>query len=150
MSATANWIPPCLCDCVLRITADWAGDVRSGVSHQHPIPFTITNIEIVSVCDEHKAVLTQPLVSPDVFSVDPYTEELVQRRGYLELPIAHPTDAQKLYIYLWKYHGNVHTADCGCRAYHVFEHDHGKHEKLTKPKKLAHPVHDFKCKRHRG
>lgn len=113
MTFKAKWVPPCLCDCGLDITAKWPrGTLEGGVSYKHPVPFTITDIQISNVCENHKHVLNEPIA------------DNWHRKGYIELPIKNPTNAQKLYVYLWRYNGQKTITDiCSCEIYGSCEDD---------------------------
>ncbi len=102
-----------MCGCELEIRAVWPkGAVNNGISYRHPIPFTITHIDIVNVCADHQHVLNEPAITS------------WHRTGYIKLPIENPTDAQKLYVYLWRYSGQkIVTPICDCSIYGVCEDD---------------------------
>ncbi len=140
---TAIWVPPSLCGCQLRITADWTdGSIVNGISHRHPVPFTIKDIQIDSVCaDHHDSTKQMPDVSRH-YEEDKFTGEQVQHRGYLQHPIDNPTEAQCLYEFLCAFNGQIHTLDCGCSGYQVVEPN-------KDPEYKVHPVHGRKCKDHK-
>lgn len=132
------WICPALCGCKLNITAEWASDPIDGgdgqnIMYQHPKGFSITDLEIVTVCPEHA-----PL--QNTISDDPYGG----RPGYIKLPIDNPTPAQCLYIGLYDCHGNLHTLGCGCRLYKHFNKTTVDHHRY-----LEHPHKTFRCASHK-
>ena len=139
---TTVWIPPSLCGCQLKVTADFLdGSVIDGASYRHPKPFTISDIEIVNVCDTHQP---QTLSMPDtggLFGIDNITGLSVQQRGYLSYPISSPTPAQCLYTFLAQYGGQKHGYSCGCSAHQWVDEKGG----ITY---LPHPHHTRKCFRH--
>ena len=137
ISTKAIWICPKLCGCELEIDADWVKEpLQEGgrsVSYQHPIPFTIRGIEIINVCIDHQSFRTDPL------PLDPYNG----CTGYIQLPIINPTEAQKVYIQLYKYNGQRLRPDtCGCSIYQCFD-DFTK-ERFIRP----HGAHTRKCSHH--
>ena len=143
MIQTATWIPPSLCGCKFRITADFTdGSVVDGVSYRHPVPFTITDIRIVNVCADHQP---NSLVMPDIsglMEIDKITGLPYQARGYLKHPISNPTQAEILYQFFGFHKGQVHSLPCGCRAYQHFC------EKDAMTCKI-HPSHTQKCLKHK-
>lgn len=155
----AIWIPPSLCGCQLQMTADFTeGSVANGISYRHPIPYTISDIKIVSVCAEHQA---QTLAMPDTsnlfeadltgdvatFLIKKYPNIVLsttQRRGYLKYPLDNPTSGHNLYTYFWRYCGQTHGYPCGCRAY-VFINDRTPDSPHVY---LDHPLYTKKCHFH--
>ncbi len=144
MASIATWIPPSLCGCKLSIKADWTdGSIVDGLSYRHPKAFTITAIDIINVCDQHKP---NTLAMPDVsglYEVDNMTGGMVQRRGYLAHPIANPSHAQCLYQFLSQYGGQRHSYPCGCSG-HQFV-DENKNVSY-----LDHPINSQKCHAHKS
>lgn len=170
MIQTAIWIPPSLCGCQLRITGDFIdGSVINGVSYKHPAQYTISNIDIVSVCDEHQP---QTLEMPDTSVFFDTPDEIItlpdgtnfaptlksfltqkypdialprtQKRGYLQYPITDPTPAHNLYTHFWHYCGQTHGLPCGCHA-HQFINGRTSDAKHIY---LDHPRHTHKCHFH--
>lgn len=143
MIQTAIWVPPSMCGCQLSITADFVdGSVIDGVSYRHPVPFTIQDIQIISVCDHHKSHMD---AMPDVswlFEHDEETGTATQRRGYLKYPIESPTGAECLYTFLCKLGGQSRSYPCGCKAFQFIDHD-------KKMKHVDHPHHTKKCRNHK-
>lgn len=139
MRQNALWEPPCLCGCILHIWADWA-ESQNGHTYAHPIPFSITNIEIVKVCDGHQEwTKSMPDVSRHYEDKHPYTGKPYQARGYLAHPIVNPTDAQCLYENLCIYNGQLNSFPCGCSAYQYFDHEGNFCSYID------HPRHTRKC-----
>lgn len=134
---TAIWICPALCGCEIRMTANWATDPTEDtgrrVSYQHPRPFSITAMAIEHVCAAHDHLRTEPL------SADPYGG----RPGYIRLPLADPTEAQRLYIHLYAYSGQRYTPDtCRCRIYECVDR---RDQTATIHQ---HPRHTSRCQHH--
>lgn len=136
MAESRLWHPPSLCGCSLNITADWASEMpKDGIQYQHPIPWTVTNIEIVSACIRHRG-----LRIPDTSNL---FDDGVQNRGYIEVRDEH-TPAEILYLNLYEYTTNTETLICGCvlvksidrAGNHLAYHDH--------------PHHSKKCHSHKG
>ena len=125
MHKEAIWIPPSLCGCKLRIAAEWpnADDIVDGVVYRHPKPFTITDVQIVNVCDEHKAESESMPDTSDLFDIDNITGELKQTRGYLKYPIDNPTPAQNLYTHFYYHKGQIHGYPCGCQTFQHIDHN---------------------------
>lgn len=147
MMTTAIWIPPSLCGCELRLTADFLdGSVINGISYRHPKPFSITDIEIVNICSGHQK---QSLSMPDtsvLMEIDKYTGQPFQQRGYLQHPIANPSPAQCLYEFLSRFGGQTHGYPCGCSA-HQFVDRTQNPSAITY---LLHPLHTKKCLKHKN
>lgn len=140
MAQTAIWIPPCLCGCQIQLTADFLdGDVINGVSYRHPKSGTITDCQLISVCDDHVAQSkTQQDHSvffseskPDISTLQGYLASknpnikptLKQVRGYLTYPIDNPTPAHNLYTYFSTHGGQKHSLSCGCSAHQYVGED---------------------------
>lgn len=141
MIQTTIWIPPSLCGCQLRITADWTSDsIKDGISYRHPIPFTIKAIEIVSVCPAHDGVSMPDTLG--LFEVDKETDTLIQRRGYLKHPIANPTQAEILYTFLSQFNGQTHRLPCGCQSHQFIDEN-------KEVRYLQHEKHTKKCHAHK-
>lgn len=144
MSQTAVWIPPSLCGCQLRITADFTdGSIVDGVTYRHPIPFTITDIQLINVCLGHTP---QTLAMPDVIGL--FDRDLInggtkQSRGYLKYPIDNPSSAQCLYTFLSQYGGQTHSFPCGCKGHQLV--DENKNISY-----MNHPLHSRKCSSHKN
>ncbi len=119
MQQSAIWLPPSDCGCKIRIDADFPdGSVVNGFASRHPVPYTITSLEIVSCCDRHKSAIKGGMPDVDhLFDVCNISGDDIQRRGYLKFPIEDPSDAEILYQYLCGHKGQVHSYPCGCRAY---------------------------------
>lgn len=125
---TALFVPPPVCGCILSITAQWGeGTVREGLAYGHPHPLTVTDIGIVSMCETHGAIIkaeTGPLEPSNI-------------PGYIPLPIAEPTQAERLYVYLWRYHSILRKLDtCGsgvdkCSIYFVGDRISGEELAIT-------------------
>lgn len=126
---TTIWTPPSLCGCQLRITADWPED-QGNNTYRHPTPFTIKNIIIVNVCDNHNNINSMSDVS-HLYETNPHTGKQFQQRGYLQHPIANPTQAQCLYQFLCSYNGQTHSFPCGC-ASHMWIDENGSATYLHK------------------
>ena len=143
MIQNAVWIPPSLCGCQLRIVADFTdGSVVDGISYRHPKPFTITELDIISVCDAHQP---QTLVMPDIsglMETDQYTGQSFQQRGYLKHPVA-GTTAECLYQFLSQYGGQTQGFPCGCKAHQFVD----ENKNITY---LDHPLHSKSCFKHKG
>jgi len=152
---TKNWVAPPLCGCELLITAEWTDEPTrgDGKRYQHPTGRTITAIEIVTVCPVHEAMITDAAR----FAVQTATlfgdvklaikmagtdMALNQRQGYLNYPIANPTDAEVLYTLLWFYGTQTQTLACGC----VLAACH--HKILGQIAYYDHPLHAEKCECH--
>lgn len=108
-SSSRIWVCPKLCGCKLKMTALWVHPsfLENGetVTYGHPVPYTISQLEIQKVCSEHEPWCDEPL--PD----NPYGGG----PGYIKLPITNPTRAQKLYIRLYRYNSQSFRPDtCGC------------------------------------
>ena len=116
MRRMITWVCPKMCGCEININADWSNDPvdynGASSSFQHPIPYTITEMSIKNVCAEHASLTTAELPA------DPYNG----CPGYIKLPIDNPTEAQKLYIQLYRYNGQRLKPDtCGCKIYQVWD-----------------------------
>lgn len=157
----ALWIPPTLCGCQLQITAQWTANsvLPEGVAFQHPIPYTVEGVKIVSVCAAHAAHCTTPI--PD----DPYAggrpgyihlsnqpkrvwRDAFGRKtsGPIPLDVHRASEAERLYVHLARFTGNVHRPDtCACTQYFCFE-SHKPNEAVF----LNHPLHSDRCPRHAG
>jgi len=128
---TRRWASPALCGCELDITATWPDEPEAdGVENRHPIPFTITDIQVASVCLEHEAWETEPV------GADPY----MGSPGYIKVPVS-PTKAENLYIHLFKLTGQKVKKACGCVDYECHYRD-GQ----TPHVKLEHPKHTKVCR----
>lgn len=142
---TAIWIPPSLCGCQIRMTADFTdGSVVNGISYKHPIPFTISRIEIVNACEHHLGHTSQMRDTEDLMEIDQYTGNKFQQRGYLKHPINNPSPAECLYEYLCQYRGQTHGFPCGCKTHQFIDPLHPE-KKITY---LHHPHHHKRCKAH--
>ncbi len=143
MIQTTIWIPPSLCGCQLKMTADFTdGSVVDGVSYRHPKPFTITSIAIINVCANHKSkILIMPSIL-NLFDSDPINGGMKQNRGYLKHPIIAPTEAECLYTFLSQYGGQIHGYPCGCKT-HQFVDEKGN------ATYLEHPINNQKCFAHK-
>ena len=131
-TGTAEWHCPAMCGCALAITARWPQAPVGGVSYQHPVPRTITRVEIVNVCAAHDSLRTGPLPA------DPY----YGARGYMDVP-ASPTEAERLYIALFRFGGQRLRLDtCGCALYVVTDRAGGN------VSRRPHPRHTVKCAQH--
>lgn len=131
-SGTANWHCPAMCGCVLAIDADWPGAPEGGVSYRHPIPGTIRSIAIVAVCAAHDSLRTDPLPTDPWYGC----------RGYMTVP-ASPTEAERLYIALYRYGGQkVRLDTCGCAIYEVTDRAGGA------PTRRGHVRHRVRCAAH--
>lgn len=165
MAEKALWVAPSLCGCALAITADWLpGDVIDGVSYRHPKAFTITAIEVSSVCEAHAKAQYEMADTSSFFAapepgsyhdhlnrqagVIPGPAQLVQTRGYLKYPIDNPPPAENLYTALYFHGGQVHGLPCGCKAYQHIDRSQPGTPLLSWYKK--HPLHTAKCFRHTG
>lgn len=139
---TAIWMPPCLCACRLQITAKWTADVledlaKGRVVHHHPIPYTITGLQVLHACQKHEPMMTAPIEE------DPYGG----RPGYIKLSeLTNPTAAQKLYVHLYRYHGQLDSLPCGCQIHVASERRWDAHEN---PRDMEHPHHTVRCARHK-
>ncbi len=152
MIQTAIWIPPSLCGCQLRMMADFTdSSVVDGISYRHPIPFTITDIQLVNICAKHKPnTLAMPSIS-GLMETDKITGLPFQRRGYLKHPIVNPTPAQCLYTFLSQYSGGLHRHSCGCQSFWFGDEGVGKdkkvihldHPRYTSQKCLVHKADDI-------
>ncbi len=151
---TVTYIPPALCGCEFKITADFH-DVVNGVTYQRPTPFSIRNIEIVKCCDSHQQY-KKKMIDTSLFFDTPepssHAVELMkkypdikiapkQSRGYLKYPIENPTEAEMLFTYHCLHKGQTHTLVCGCSAY---QHKDDKGDIAYKD----HPHHSKKCDFH--
>lgn len=141
MIQTAIWIPPSLCGCQIKMTADFTeGSVVDGITYRHPIdpikaekPCYVSNLEIVNVCSSHKDK-TLSMLDTSVFFDDPLESNqmlvflykkyphiprpsLAQNRGYLKYPINNPTPAECLYTFLSLQKGLNHGFPCGCYSF---------------------------------
>lgn len=140
---SAIWIPPSLCGCKFQMKADFTDNsVVDGVSYRHPKPFTITSLEIISVCDAHQPQMaTLPDIS-GLMEIDSYTGQSYQARGYLKFSeISVPTLAQCLYAFLSQFGGQAHGYPCGCQG----------HQFIDQKKNInyiEHPLHTRKCHKH--
>lgn len=144
MIQSAIWVPPSLCGCQLRMTADFTdGSVVDGVSYRHPKPFTVTDLQVVSVCAVHQPQTLVMLDISGLYDLDPITGDQKQSRGYLQHPISNPTDAQCLYTFLSQYGGQTQSFPCGCKGHQFF--DESKNVSY-----LDHPRHSRKCIVHRN
>ena len=138
--ATRIWICPALCGCELRIAASWVdaqpdedGTGRA-VSFRHPVPNTLTDVTVVSVCVEHAALTTAP------FPADPYYGAL----GYIRPVPANPTEGERLYIHLFRFTGQKFKPDtCDCRLY---QHVDRANNVVAEPRR--HVKHSLKCQHH--
>ncbi len=140
----AIWIPPSLCGCQLKMTAEFTeGSVVDGVSYRHPKPFTIIALDIVNVCAGHHPNTLTMIDTIGLFETDNYTGEMTQRRGYLSYPIASPTPAQCLYTFLAQYGGQTHSYPCGCKAHQFVDEKQNINY-------LPHPIHSKRCLKHKG
>lgn len=162
MAEKAKWIAPSLCGCALQMTAEFLpGDVRDGIAYRHPKAGTITQLEVISVCEEHAAAQRAMPDTSSFFAapepggyhdllnqragITPAPEHLVQTRGYLKYPIENPTPAECLYTALYFHGGQVHSLPCGCAGYqHVDKSTPGAPAPVYK----VHPLHTRKCYRH--
>lgn len=148
-----HWQPPSLCGCKLEIVADWVNED----GYRHPIPFTIQEIKIDTVCDNHKQyTFSMPDTSDlfdDISATNPVIVFLssknpkisspsnVQTRGYLRYPITNPSPAECLYTYLAKHGGQIHRLGCGCQAHQWID----ENKVITY---LSHPLYTKKCHYH--
>lgn len=137
----AIWVCPKMCGCKIQMLAEWAqppinenGEI---VSYQHPKAETLSDLQITNVCNEHNPVLSQPIEN------DPYHG----RPGYINPIPSDPTDAEKLYIYLYRYTGNTHSFDT-CKCIGTFWFD--RHSEQRLPNYFKHPKHFNKCSEHAG
>jgi len=132
------WICPALCGCELRLTALWpdvadADGTGRAVAFAHPVPGTITAVSVVAVCPVHTSLQTDPFPAVPFYGSP----------GYLPIP-ATPTAAERLYIHLYRYSGNLWKPDtCGCSVYYC--HDRARSESSTTPQ---HHRHTKKCVHH--
>lgn len=134
MQETRTWVCPKLCGCELKITAQWASEVKEdGKMYQHPVGFTITYISIENVCAEHLP-LTES-IGPDPYGGKP---------GYIKLPINDPTPAQCLYVNLYHCHGSRHRLLCGCQWYEYCD----KHDIDNTRETKEHPHKTVRCEDH--
>lgn len=143
MSKAVHWFSPSLCGCELKITGDFADPV-GGVSYAHPTPYTITDIEIINVYNEHKRFSEYMALDENDFFDDDQ-----QYRGYLKYPIKDPTPAECLYTYLYTHSGQIHRMGCGCCAYVSTKRNaRGEHIEGSIKYHDYHPLHTKHCKRH--
>lgn len=137
---TRYWVCPALCGCELQMRAKWAKPLEPNVngkaiSYQHPVPGTIENIVLGTVCNEHTALLTEPW-PPDPHFGCP---------GYLVPLPSNPTPAERLYVHLYKYSGQKWKPEsCGCHIYEIWDRTSLDKSSITK-----HPAHTHKCHRHK-
>ena len=104
------------------------------VSFQHPIPKTIRGVKISTVCAAHDHFRT------DTLPADPYGGA----PGYLNPIPASPTEAERLYVRLYRYTGQTFRPDtCGCRIAMCLDRFDVEPEKVHK-----HPKHTHKCSAH--
>ena len=160
------FISPKLCGCEIELTANWADTpiLKDGrkVSYQHPIPRTISSIEIVNVCSGHQSVLTEPLEENYYHYTDEERNNIIEHfdlpeeaswnmlnsvgpKGYLHLQnldLAGP--AEKLYIYHYRYSGATLNPDtCKCKIQRVRDRFTGQMFDVN------HDVHTRRCKAHK-
>jgi hypothetical protein len=162
---TKTWIPPSLCGCRLRITAEFTGDESESVSYRHPKPFTVSNIQIIDVCPAH-APIAEKVEMPDTSrffdlpepgAVDHFLAARTgvkpaprQTRGYLHYPIANPTGAECLYTALSMHRGQTHSLACGCQGFMHYDQDnHGANPDAAGTYR-EHPAHTRRCDFHQG
>lgn len=145
------------------MNAEWSEAPANGVSYRHPRPFTITDIQIVNVCATHAALVTDPLPSDPYFRPDPTADNGKYSGGYLCVgaacihpdpsgrplhtpkPYAELTDAERLYVHLYRYSGGLVRWDtCECRSYACG--DRLEPETVSFPHHPVHPRH--KCRFH--
>ena len=135
-SGTAIWVCPALCGCRLSLDADWVKQPEPGgdISYQHPIPKTIRTLSIEGVCAAHDHFRT------DALPADPYGGS----PGYLNPVPVSPTEAEKLYIQLFRYTGQRWKPDtCGCRIALCVDRFGAEPVKINQ-----HPKHSMKCRHH--
>jgi len=140
------WISPSLCGCEIEINAMWAVEAITDeqgrkVSYQHPVPFTVQGLEIKNVCADHQSILSQPIDETPFQDFNTDGTLRPQQRGYLKLPIAEPTDAEKLYVGIYSIRGQKFIPDtCECEIYEIVENGVIRAEK--------HPTQTKKCECH--
>lgn len=136
---TRIWIAPPLCGCEISLTAQWVGpididDRGREVSYRHPIPFTITELAIMSTCPAHDALR----------HADPTVDPWPDRPGYLRRPLVNPSEAALLYMGLWGENGQSQELDsCGCVIHYIQSETAG--DIIV----VHHPKHTIKCRHHR-
>lgn len=144
MTQTAIWIPPSLCGCQLRMTANFVpGSIIDGISYRHPIPFSITALDIVNVCNSHHSNTQAMTNIESLMETDKITGNSYQQRGYLKHPIESPSAAECLYEFLSRYNGQTHSYPCGCKS----------HQFIDENKNIAylkHPLHSKCCHKHKN
>ena len=154
---TAAWIPPSLCGCRLRITADFPSDVvKDGTTYTHPARYSIRKIEIVACCPVHQrwtsempdvSVFSETAPPPggdvnmSIMPLGPFP--VYPLRPYLYYPIPNPTAAEMLYTHLSMHRGHTHFLSCGCAAYLHCDSESNWSYRL-------HPWHSRQCDRHQG
>lgn len=133
---TRTWICPALCGCAIQLTAYWVKEPdASSETYQHPLPRTITAVNIKNVCAEHDHLRTDPVAA------DPYGGA----PGYFDPALA-VSEAEKLYVGLFRYSGQTVKLDtCGCKIYEAF--DRFGNEQSRRP---THPKHTHCCRTHEG
>lgn len=168
MIYTATWIPPGLCGCEFRITADWTEPNDGTIRYRHPIPHTITDIQITSICATHipqSKVMMDTSVFFDTPALNPIQQFLQnknavalkpkQNRGYLTYPIANPTPAQMLYSFFSMHAGQKEHLPCGCARYGFSDETNyaqimqGVDSRAARNKTYVHhPSHTHHCRHH--
>ena len=123
MKTKAQWLCPHLCGCAIEMDANFIDEGLENidgvlVSHRHPIPFTITSMNIISVCLAHQPLLTAPIDEAQFLDYDEEKEAFVQNRGYVRVPLLNPSDAERLYINLYTCSAQLwKPLTCNCELY---------------------------------
>lgn len=103
------------------------------VSYVHPNNFSMSDLKIISVCGEHDSLRKLGV------EVDPYPDY----RGYIKRPIPDATEAESLYVHLYRYSSRtLWPATCDCRI----NQRHDRFEDTFDT--LPHPVNTRKCQYH--
>ena len=166
MIDTRIFIPPSLCGCGVRITANWANKAlyQNGqiISYFHPEPFTINSIDIESVCAAHESYKNE-------LPSDPYWDLHTEPVGWTSAgymcvgdtcvhlskygkipkhtnpkPLNQLSEAEKLYLNLWRFDAKKLTlrGSCDCSA-GLYVSKENQSETY-----VNHPAYSYKCKFH--
>lgn len=152
MKDTRIWVCPALCGCELEITAEWVKEAEEvdgrRLSYQHPKGGSIETISIAKVCAQHERHKSEPLPPDPYFGSTGYIplkgQQIQRRVSVKELDPAQASEAEKLYIQLYRYSGSSFKPDtCGCRIYTCHDRS-GKDQ----PKQIRHAARTAHCRHH--
>ena len=124
----AIWVCPSLCGCKIEMDGEFDHaslfyDAGTLSTYKHPKPYTATSLNILSVCLAHIPLKTAPIDEAQFFDFNDDLGELVQNRGYMKLPLVNATEAEILYVNLYRYTAQMWSPSsiCGCKLWQSWD-----------------------------